>query len=172
MLATSWGYPWANWLHPLLPPCGWRPSASRAPSCPPVVGGLVPQGLGLETGLIDKNVQNQCLQPLGGILGLIGCILSCPPAVVGGLRPQGLALETVLIDKNKQNQCLQPLGLISCILSCPPVVGGVQYPPGGRQNTLPVWGGITGPGTGDIPAPARPWDSFLRLFSGLSILIS
>ena len=75
-----------------------------------------------------ENVKS-VLQPLGGILGLIGCILSCPLAVVGGLRPQGLALETVLIDKNRQNQCLQPLGLISCILSCPPVVGGVQYPP-------------------------------------------
>ena len=53
--------------------------ALRAPPAPPVVGGLGPQGVGLEGILIDKNQQNQLLQPSVGDLGLIGCILSCPP---------------------------------------------------------------------------------------------
>ena len=66
--------------------------------------------------------QNQCLQLHGGILGLIVCMLSCPP-VVGGLGAQGLGLETVLIDKNQQNQ--GPWGAI------PLRGGGPKYPPQG-----------------------------------------
>ena len=51
------GGPRAHRLQPLLLPCGWRSSGSSAASSfgPPVVGGLLPQGLGLETILIDKN---------------------------------------------------------------------------------------------------------------------
>ena len=106
--------------------------------------------------------QNQRLQPLGGIFGLIGCILSCPP-VVGGLRPRGLALETVLIDKNRQNQRLQPLGgilgLIGCSLSCPPVVGDL----GGPWVAMPPRGKGSAPQRCENDATDEPEDAAKRL---------
>ena len=63
----------AHGLHPLLPPCGWRASISRAR---------------LQCHSATSDLQVQCLEPPGGILGLMGCILSCPP-MVGGLRSLG-----------------------------------------------------------------------------------
>ena len=70
--------------------------------------GLLQCSMSEESGDPNKSVscggKNLCLQPSGGILGLIGCILSCP-SVVKGLQLQGLALESILIDKNRPNLC-------------------------------------------------------------------
>ena len=77
-LGASWVHPWAICLHPFLLPL-WLMA-------------LCIKWLCLESSLIDKNQQYQCLEPLGGILGFMGCIVSCP-SMIGVLVLQCLGLD-------------------------------------------------------------------------------